>query len=77
MSGTPDRPSHESAEDGSGVSALGHGSHRPHELANAIEWNDVGEGLCYIYPADADDSELKAQWLAVPACLLLDLEDAR
>lgn len=76
MSRTPDRPEHEPPEDRWLPLRLGEGRREPFELANAVEWDGLDEGRCYIYPADASDTELKTRWLAVPACLLVDLEDA-
>lgn len=75
MDGTPEPTKHEPPEERWRATRFGSSARESYELASAVEWDDTGEGLCYLYPADASDSELKEQWLVVPAFLLLDLED--
>jgi len=84
MTGSPDRPTQDPLETqdpldiGGWASRLGGRPRKRYELTNAVEREDHGqESVCYIYPAAASDSELKTRWLAVPAGLLVDLEDAR
>lgn len=78
MSGSPDRRTQDPLDIGSLASGLGGGTRERYELANAVEDEDHEQGpVCYIYPVDASDSELESQWLAVPAVLLVDLDEAR
>lgn len=78
MSGPPDRRTQDPLDIRSWASGSGGESRETYELANAVEDEDHEEGsVCYIYPVDASYSELESQWLAVPAGLLVDLEEAR
>jgi hypothetical protein len=86
MSGTSDRTEQDTTASRSGDSGFGgnveevveSGPHGRYELTNAVECVDPDEGsVCFIYPSDASDAELQSRWLAVPASLLLELEDVR
>jgi len=86
MSGTSDRTEQDATGSQSGDSGSGGnveepvegGPHGRYELTNAVECVDPDEGaVCFVYPSDASDAELQSRWLAVPAFLLLELEDVR
>ena len=78
MSGAPDQSDHESQDVSRWGSRLGESVREVYPLTNAVEWDEPDEGsTCYVYPADASDSELETRWLAAPAWLLMDLEEAR